>query len=314
MADHFADRLIAAIARKNSPCCVGIDPVFSKLPPAIRNMPKCSNGARPQAALEAIREFCTMVIEAVAPIVPAVKINTAYFERYYGPGIEVYLELVQRASESGLVVIGDSKRGDVGHTAELYARSQLAHPEQEYHSGSTAPDAVTVHSFLGADGLKPFLDICRQQGKGLFALVQTSNPSAAEVQGFANGAGVTLSEHLASLIHRWGSEESLVGDSGYSALGAVVAPRNVEITKRLRAMMPKSFFLVPGYGAQGLTAADAAHCFNTDGHGALVCASRSVIYAFDDPKHEQPNQRGWPKAIEHACTHFSAEVAQILSL
>lgn len=255
-----------------------------------------------------------MLIEVVAPIVPAVKINTAYFERYYGPGIDVYRELVQQACESGLIVIGDSKRGDVGHTAELYAQSQLANPEHHNRSGSTAPDAVTVHSFLGADGLIPFLDVCRQQGKGLFALVQTSNPSAAEVQGFSNREGVTLSEHLASLIHRWGIEEGLVGDSGYSALGAVVAPRNVEITKRLRAIMPKSFFLVPGYGAQGLTAADAAHCFNTDGHGALVCASRSVIYAFDDPQHEQPSQHGWLKAVEDACTHFSVEVSQILSL
>ncbi len=310
MPVHFADRLNKAIREKKTPVCVGIDPVYSRLPTAIRDMPDFDNGRDTESALDAILEFCRTVIRTVAPIVPAVKINIAYFERYYGEGVDAYMELVQEAAKLGLLVIGDCKRGDVGHTAELYARAQLARPDFDNMSHSTAPDAVTLHSFLGIDGLKPFLDVCRGEGKGIFALIQTSNESANDVQGFTNAQGLTLSEHLAQLLNGWAGDDGLVGESGYSCLGAVVAPRNVEIAKKLRMLMPQSLFLVPGYGAQGMSATEIAHCFKPDGTGAIVNASRSVIYAFDQAKYEQQGQRSWSLAVETACREFAQDIAQ----
>ncbi|MCH8914011.1 MAG: orotidine-5'-phosphate decarboxylase [Planctomycetes bacterium] len=310
MPAYFADRLNMAIKEKKTPVCVGIDPVYSRLPSAIRDMPGLGDGRDTESALDAILEFCRTVIKTVAPIVPAVKINIAYFERYYGEGVDAYMELVQEAAKLGLLVIGDCKRGDVGHTADLYARAQLARPDFDNMSHSTAPDAVTLHSFLGLDGLKPFLDVCREEGKGVFALIQTSNESADDVQGFTNAQGVTLSEHLAQLLDGWAGDDGLVGESGYSCLGAVVAPRNVETAKKLRMLMPKSLFLVPGYGAQGMSAADIAHCFKPDGTGAIVNASRSVIYAFDQAQYKQQGERNWTQAVETACRKFAQDIAQ----
>ncbi len=310
MPDHFADRLLGAIEQKKAPVCVGIDPVYSNLPTAIRDMPDFGDGNDTESALDAILEFSRIVIKSVAPIVPAIKINTAFFERYYGEGVDAYMELVQEAAGLDLLVIGDCKRGDVGHTAELYAQSQLADPDFENLNHLIAPDAVTLHSFLGLDGLKPFLNVCRQHGKGVFAVVQTSNESAPEIQGFANSEGLTLSEHLAGLINSWAGDDGLLGRRGYSCLGAVVAPRNVEFAKQLRALMPRCIFLVPGYGAQGLAAADIAHCFKPDGTGAIVSASRSVIYAFNNPRYEQQTEISWVKAVEAACQDFANEVAQ----
>lgn len=314
MPNHFADRLLAAIKEKGSPVCVGIDPVYAKLPPAIRNMPDFGDGNDADSALDAILEFCRIVIKTVAPIVPAIKINTAYFERYYGEGLDCYADLIQEAAAAGLLVIGDCKRGDVGHSAELYAQATLANPDFSSLDHMVGPDAVTLHSFLGLDCIKPFLQVCRAQGKGVFALVHTSNESACEVQGFCNSRGVTLSEHLANLVNGWSGDDGLVGTSGYSSLGAVVAPRDADFARKLRTLMPRSLFLIPGYGAQGMTAADVALCFKPDGTGAIVTASRSVIYAFDNPKYEQQAGTSWVTAVEAACRDFAQDIARAVGL
>lgn len=299
MPEHFADRLIDAMERTEARVCVGLDPVFERLPSELT-----ARGAGPVARLGAIAEFGRRVLHIAATLVPAVKINIAYFEIYQGPGLDVYLDLVHTARGLGLVVIGDCKRGDVGHSAELYAQAQLAEPQDG--AARLAPDAVTASAFLGSDGLDPFLKIAAQQGKGLFALVRTSNPSAGEVQDFQCENGLTFSEHLGHLVHRWGTAESLIGRRGYSALGAVVAPPSADAARRLRAIMPRSVFLVPGYGAQGLTARDVASCFNADGGGAIINASRSVIYAYRD----DASTESWERSIERACRDFIADVNQ----
>ena len=313
MASHFADRLLDAIEHKRAPVCVGIDPVYSRLPAEIRDLPDFCNGTNSESALDAIVEFSRTVIRTVAPTVPAVKINSAFFERYYGEGVDAYLELVLEARKLGLVVIGDCKRGDVGHTSELLAQSQLADPDLVDLDQQLGPDAVTLHSYLGLDAFKPFLGVCRRQNKGVFALVRTSNESASDIQDFASGAGVTVIEHLAALINTWSQDDGLIGRRGYSCLGAVVAPRKPELARRLRALMSKCIFLVPGYGAQGLSTADIATCFNPDGTGAVVNASRSIIYAFDDPKYEQHRKESWVKAVEAACRDFVADVARAIA-
>ena len=270
MPERFPDRLLAAIEAKGSPVCVGIDPAYERLPASLRR-----EGADEDERLGAVAAFCREVLDAVAPIVPAVKPQIAYFEVFRGKGLALYFDVVRRARALGLMVIGDVKRGDIGSTARAYAAGHLAGPD--------APDAVTVNGYFGADGLQPFVEAARQAGRGLFVLVRTSNPSAAAVQDFAGAEGRRFYEHVAAQVAAIGRGEGLVGDSGYSCVGAVVGATYPREARRLREIMPEQIFLVPGYGAQGATAEDCAAAFREDGTGAIVNASRSVIYAYDKP-------------------------------
>jgi orotidine-5'-phosphate decarboxylase len=306
--ENFADRLLAAIKAKNAPVCVGIDPVYSKLPADITDQKELNDENDSEAALDAVIEFCRRVIRIVGPLVPAVKINSAFFERYYWEGVEAYYELVQEASSAGLFVIGDSKRGDIGSTAEMYARAALGDPDFGDLDDIVGPDAVTVSPYFGLDGLKPFIDIAREEQKGLFVLVKTSNESAAVIQNAKLESGATVAEHIAQLVAEWARAEGLVGNRGYSCVGAVVAARDKEQAGRLRELMPQSIFLVPGYGAQGATADDVAPYFKPDGTGALITASRSVIYAFDDMKYVERFTSEWDKCIEQAAKDLIKEV------
>ena len=254
-------------------------------------------GADEDGRLAAIEAFCRGVLEAVAGIVPAVKPQIAHFERYRDKGVKLYFELVQRARSSGLIVIGDVKRGDIGPTAEAYAAGHLGH--------AAAPDAVTVNGYFGADGLEPFLQAARATGAGVFVLVRTSNPSAAAVQDFADAAGRRFYEHIAAQVAALGAAEGLVGARGYSCLGAVVGATYPAEAERLREIMPSQVFLVPGYGAQGASAADCAAAFQSDGTGAIVNASRSVIYA-----HRAAGAaKDWKQAVADAARAFAAEIA-----
>lgn len=311
MPENFADQLLTAIRAKHAPVCVGIDPVYSRLPAEIAENKDLNDETDSEVALDAVLEFCRRVIKLVAPIVPAVKINSAFFERYYWEGIEGYFDLIQEANGAGLVVIGDSKRGDIGSTAELYAHSALSDPDFANLDHLVGPDAVTVSPYFGHDGVKPFMDVAREENKGLFVLVRTSNDSAEAIQGAKLENGLTVAEHIAQQVAAWGREDGLVGARGYSAVGAVVAAKNRDEIVRLRGMMPHSIFLVPGYGAQGTTAADIAPCFKSDGTGALITASRSVIYAYEDMKYIERFPSEWDKCIEQACRDFAAEVNAI---
>lgn len=292
MSRHFSDRLLAAIDDRKAPVCVGLDPVLERLPEALR-----AHGC----PIATLREFGLGVIEAVAEHVPAVKINSAFFERHRGAGFDLYYELVDAAARNGLLVIGDCKRGDIGHTAVQYAKSQFS-------DGTSGPDAVTLHSYLGADAIRPFADLARTQNRGIFVLVRTSNESAAAVQDLKVG-DVTVAERMAQLVSGWAEEMGGVGAQGYDFIGAVVAARDRTMARQLRVMMPKTLFLVPGYGAQGATADDIACCFQ-DGRGAIVNASRSVIFAFDQPRYQSTCGESWQRCVADASRDFAQDVAR----
>ena len=291
MADNFADRLLKAVREKGSPVCVGVDPVYERLPDELQGADDS-----PAARAGAIREYSRRLLDVIAPIVPAVKPQIAYFELYRELGLKAYFDVVQYARKLGLVVIGDVKRGDIGPTASAYAAAHLG--------GEDAPDAVTVNGYFGADGLKPFADHA-ERGKGLFVLVRTSNPSAAAVQDFSDGANTPFYEHMARLVARFGQEPPLVGSSGYSCVGAVVGATWPDEARRLREVMPQQIFLVPGYGAQGGTAKDCAACFKDDGTGAIVNASRSVIFAY---REEQYKDLDWLEAVQRAAVAFAEDI------
>ena len=311
MPENFTDRLLAAIKDKNAPVCVGIDPVYAKIPAEITDHKALNDESDSEAALDAVLEFCRRIIKIVAPLVPAVKINSAFFERYYWEGTEAYFELIQEASSAKLLVIGDCKRGDIGSTAELYAKSALSDPDFDNLDDMVGPDAITCSPYFGLDGLQAFIDVAREEQKGLFALVRTSNESADVIQNVKLENGFTVAEHIAQQVASWGSDPSLIGNTGYSCLGAVVASKDKDQTARLRGMMPHAMFLVPGYGAQGGTAEDIAPCFKSDGTGAIINASRSIIYAFDDMKYVERFTSEWEKCVEQACKDFIKEVNSV---
>ncbi len=309
---NFADLLLEAIQDKKTPTCIGIDPLYARLPAEIAEHRDLNDESDSEAALDAVLEFSRRVIRIVAPYVPAVKINTAFFERYYWEGVEGYFDIIQEADQAGLIVIGDCKRGDIGSTAELYASSALSDPDFGDLDDLIGPDAVTVSPYFGLDGVKPFIDAAREESKGVFVLVRTSNESAAEIQNVRLENGLTVAEHVAQQVASWSTDDGLIGNGGFSAVGAVVAARDPDAATRLRGMMPNCMLLVPGYGAQGGTAKDIAPCFRSDGTGALVCASRSVIYAYEDMKYVERFTSEWEKCIDQACRDFVAEINGIL--
>lgn len=301
---HFADRLTAAIADKKTPACVGLDPVIEKLPAALR--PRENTAAATAAAFEA---FCCGVIDAVAPHVPVVKPNSAFFEALHSAGAAAYFRVVAHAHQCGLLVIGDVKRGDIGSTCQQYARGHLAQPTWTDVDPAGIPDAVTVAGYLGASGVKPFIEAARANGRGLFVLVRPSEPTADEVHEF--GGGPRFYEHMARLVSDWGAGPDLIGARDLSCVGAVVAPKDPASTALLRTLLPHTPLLVPGYGAQGGGAEDCRPCFRADGTGAVVNASRSVIYAFGDAQYRQTHGDDWQAAVAAAARDFAADVAPL---
>lgn len=282
--EHAADRLLDAITRVGAPVCVGLDPVLDRLPQALR--PRGSAGAA-----AAIGSFCLGVLDAVAPHVPCVKLQSACFERYGPAGVETLGRLVGEAKQRGLQVILDAKRGDIGISAEHYAAALF--------DAGPQPDWVTVNSYIGDDGIRPFL----RPGAGAFALVRTSNPGGDAVQAARLAEGGTVAERVASLVAGLGAE--FVGRSGYSALGAVVGATKASEAAVLRALMPQQILLVPGFGAQGAGTEDVRPCFAEDGRGAVVTASRSVIYAFE------PGDTAWATAVAGAAEALAEQVAGV---
>ena len=295
---NFADALLANIAEKGSPVCVGIDPVYDRLPDELRD-----DDVTGVEQTEMLADFCYDVLDAVAPVVPAVKIQSAYFEAYGTVGVELYFNVVEVAQSKALLVIGDVKRGDIGSTAEAYVQGHMI----DYR----APDAITVNGYFGEDGLRPFVDAAAEIADGVFVLVRTSNPSAAAIQDFAGADGTKFYEHMARQVAALGSAPQLIGQSGYSCVGAVVAATYPDEARRLREIMPQQIFLVPGYGAQGATAADCAAAFKADGTGAIVNASRSVIYAHQN---EQYKNMSWQQAVEKAARAFADDIRQAAGL
>lgn len=294
MSTHFADQLLSAIARKGSPICVGIDPIFDMLPDDLAGDATKRDPHDLDACIDAIYAFTTKVLEIVAPHVPCVKFQSAYFEKYLWEGVEAYYELIHEAKEMGLLVIGDVKRGDIGSTSDAYAAAHLSELDFEQLEETVTPDAITVNPMLGMDTLKPFIDVAREHEKGLFVLVRTSNPGSSATQDVKLADGRTWSEMLAEMLNPIAGE--MVGAQGWSSLGAVVGATQTATMASIRSRLPRSIFLLPGYGTQGATAEMTKAAF-TEGKGAIVSASRSILYAHRDAKY---TGKSWEKAVEAA--------------
>jgi orotidine-5'-phosphate decarboxylase len=289
--DHFADRLTEAIRRKKNALCVGLDPRWENLPQAIRRLH--GNGSLAGVA-RAFEEFCGRVLEIVAPLVPVVKLQSAFFEAGGAEGMAVQGRLLKQARALGVMTILDAKRNDIASTATAYADAAFAGSPVD---GATLPvwnaDALTVNPYLGRDAVEPFLQSARASARGVFVLVRTSNPGAGLFQDLLSD-GKAVYEHVAAAVAGWGEEN--LGRGGLSDVGAVVGATYPEEMAGLRKLLPRAFFLVPGFGAQGAGARDAAAAFRPDGLGAIVNSSRGIIFAF--PK-DSPT---WEEEISRAAT------------
>ncbi|MBL8880436.1 MAG: orotidine-5'-phosphate decarboxylase [Phycisphaerales bacterium] len=306
VVENFADRVSSAVKRCGTPAVVGIDPQLDRLPPAL--VPN-TGFAKLDQAVRATSEFSRAVIDAVAGVVPAVKINSAFFEAFRDDGVRTYFELVRYARDRGLIVIGDVKRGDIGSTSRLYAEGHIARPTLSGLDDAAVPDAVTLAGYLGESGVRQFVDAAAASGRGVFVLVRPSDPTADVVHEF--GEKSKLYEHLAGLVASWGSASHLIGKCGLSCVGAVVAPKDPESTTRVRQLMPRSIFLVPGYGAQGASAEACRPCFLSDGRGAFINASRSVIFSHEAKRYSERFGDDWKMCIRQAAKDFAADVAGV---
>jgi len=312
VASHFGDRIYEAVKRKSTPLTVGLDPVYNRLPKSIRQHEAMNDEFDLASAIDAIFEFCTKTLRIVAPLVPAVKLNIAYFEKYLWEGVESYYSLISEADELGVEVIGDVKRGDIGHTAKCYAEAHLQNPELTGLEDIITPDAITINGFAGADGILPFADIAAEQGKGVFVWVRASNPTAGAIQDFADAGGVKMYEKLAEVVGQIANQAKRLGSRGYSNIGMVVGGTSPQETTSLRSKYPKVWFLVPGFGSQGAGAVDCVRFCRDDGTGALINASRSIIYAYEKPQYTGQFGDNWQKCIEQAVIDAKIELAKVM--
>ena len=273
------DRLIAAIRKTQNPTVAGLDPKLSYIPDFIKSASFAQYGETLAGAADAILTFNRGLIDALAPVVPAVKPQCAYYEQYGWQGMRALYETIRYAREKGLYVITDGKRNDIGATMEVYGQAHLGTTKT---GGQAVPafdgDALTVNPYLGTDGIAPLLPVCKARDRSIFVLVKTSNPSSGELQDRKLEDGQTLYAAVGALCETWG--EDTRGADGYSRVGAVVGATYPAQLRELRAALPHTFFLVPGYGAQGGGAKDVAPAFDSKGLGAIVNASRSILTAW----------------------------------
>lgn len=268
------DRLIEKIKQTDNPSVVGLDTNFDYLPDELR-----AGVADLRGAAQAIAEFNRNVIDNICDIVPAVKVQIAYYEMYGAEGLKAYEATLKYAAEKGLVVIADAKRNDIGSTAACYSKAFLGETEVNGARFSAFPsDFLTVNGYLGTDGIAPFVEDCAKRGKGIFVLVKTSNPSSGELQNLLLENGTPVYEYMGGLVEKWG--EPTAGRYGYSAVGAVVGATHPAEAASLRAKLPHTFFLIPGYGAQGANAEMLKCCFGKNGLGGVVNNSRGIICAY----------------------------------
>ncbi len=312
MASHFADRLCEAVKSKRTSLVVGLDPVYSRLPAAIKNHRDMNDEFDAAAAVDAIFDFCTQTMRIIAPMAAAVKINIAFFEKYLWEGIESYYSLISEADDLGLEIIGDVKRGDIDHTAELYAAAHLQNPELTGLEDTLTPDAITVNGFAGVEAIEPFADMANKQGKGVFVWVRASNPGAAVIQDFADANGQTMYEKIAEIVNEIAIKPERIGNSGYSNVGMIVGGTALEVTAALRQKYDKIWFLVPGYGSQGASAADCVRFCKPDGTGALINASRSIIYAYEKPQYKEQFGDDWKRCVEQAVIDAKVDLANAM--
>ncbi len=273
------DRLLEKIVEKQNPTVAGLDPKLSYIPKYLKAESYGKYGKTPEGAADALLSFNKGLIDALCDIVPAVKPQAAYYEMYGWQGVKALAETIAYAKERGMVVITDGKRNDIGATMQAYAAAHLGVTEMEGENVEAfGADLLTVNGYLGSDGIKPLLEVCKAGNKGIFVLVKTSNPSSGELQDRELSNGVTIYRAMGDMCEGWGKE--LPGKYGYSGVGAVVGATYPAQLGELRAALPHTFFLVPGYGAQGGGADDVAPAFYRNGLGAIVNSSRGIMCAW----------------------------------
>ena len=305
--NEMISKLIDQIKKKDAPIVVGLDPQLKFIPKSILDKNYQEYGNTLDAVAESFYEFNVAIMDAVADLIPAVKPQVAMYEQYGIPGLVAFKKTVDYAHEKGLVVIGDIKRGDIGSTSESYAIGHIG--SVKINDTVISPfeeDIVTVNPYLGSDGVKPFIDVCNKEDKGIFVLVKTSNPSSGEFQD-QKVDGKPVYELVAEKVNEWGLT-SMDGD--YSNVGAVVGATYPEMGAELRKLMPKAYILVPGYGAQGGSGKDLKGFFNADGLGAIVNSSRGIIAAYQNEKYAGFGERGFADASRAAVEDMLQDIRE----
>lgn len=306
------NKLISKIQKTNAPIVVGLDPMMKFVPQYIQKAAFAEYGETLEGAAEAIWQYNKGIIDAIYDLIPAVKPQIAMYEQFGIPGLIAFKKTVDYCKEKDLVVIGDIKRGDIGSTSEAYAVGHLG----KVQVGNNAyygfdEDFATVNPYLGSDGVNPFLKVCKEESKGIFVLVKTSNPSSGELQDKLVD-GKPIYEIMGEMVNAWGAD--CMPESGnYSYVGAVVGATYPEQGKILRKVMPNTFILVPGYGAQGGKGADLVHFFNEDGLGAIINSSRGIIAAYQQEKYAQYGEEGYAQAARAAVIDMREDIAQALA-
>ena len=277
------DALMKKIDEMNNPTVVGLDPTLEMMPEGLKAEMFEKYGKTPKAVANMFVKFNKEIIDNVYDIVPAVKPQIAMYEKYGLEGINAYLETIEYAKSKGMIIIGDIKRGDISSTAAAYAAHIGGADIEGENFDLWKEDWITINPYLGVDGIQPFIDECNKMDRGIFVLVKTSNPSSSQLQDIVVD-GQTIYEKVAGLVEEWGQQS--MGTMGYSRVGAVVGATHREQGAKLRQLMPHTFFLVPGYGAQGGTGADLKDFFDKDGKGCIINSSRGIIAAYKkDPKY-----------------------------
>lgn len=302
------NKLVSEIKKKNAPIVVGLDPMLNYVPKHIQEKAFAQHGETLEGAAEAIWQFNKAIVDATYDLIPAVKPQIAMYEQFGIPGLVSYKKTIDYCKEKGLVVIGDIKRGDIGSTSAAYAVGHLG--KVQVGSKSYAgfdEDFATVNPYLGSDGVKPFIDVCKEEKKGIFVLVKTSNPSSGEFQD-KEVEGRPLYELVGEMVSKWG--EDCMGDD-YSYVGCVVGATYPEMGKVLRKLMPKTYILVPGYVAQGGTAKDLKPYFNEDGLGAIVNSSRGIIAAYKQDAYSKFGEENFADASREAVINMKNDINSI---
>ena len=303
-------KLISKIQKTQAPIVVGLDPMLSYVPDHIQQKAFAEYGETLEGAAQAIWQYNKEIVDSVYDLIPAVKPQIAMYEQFGIEGLRAFKKTVDYCKSKDLVVIGDVKRGDIGSTSAAYAAGHLGKVQvgSNVYAGFDE-DFVTVNPYLGSDGVKPFIDVCKQEKKGLFILVKTSNPSSGEFQDRLID-GRPLYEHVGEMVHNWGLDA--MDACGWSDVGAVVGATYPEMGKVLRGLLPKCFILVPGYGAQGGSGRDLVPFFDSDGLGAIVNSSRGIIAAWQGSAYAGYGEEGYADAARAAVLAMKEDIAQSL--
>lgn len=306
--NNMMDKLIQRIKETNNPTIIGLDPRYEQIPKCIKE----KYAETLEGAAKSIIEFNKRIIDAIKDIIPAVKPQIAFYEKYGIEGMKAFEETCKYAKKQGMIVVADIKRGDIGSTAQSYSdvflgRSKIGKKEEAIFD----VDFVTLNPYMGIDSIKPFIEDCKKYNKGVFILAKTSNPSSKDIQDLKLETGEKVFEKVAKLIETWGKDQ--IGEYGYSSISAVVGATHREELKDIRKLAPHTFFLIPGYGAQGGKAEDIALGFDKNGIGGIVNASRSLINAYNSEMWKQKfTEEEFEKATRSEALRMKEELNQAI--